>query len=307
MEFSLNELLDKALVVPYDEEVVNRLEEVCCCYVDDEEAFNDDSITDLMMIVLTHSPVTSLKNVLEKSYKEKNDEEFLIPRSVCETLAAFMLMLAMEKGDISYKLALLNTLIILNEQLDRFPYASFFAKAVQDALCDIDKDGELEITDETAFINKLFNKKTTTPVSMNDDELQSAKNLARKAWYFEVREFIEGEQLKKFHTYTKVFKALTHIVNSMPWDYYNKKALQQIKEITGNSNSKPKTVEEIIGMVRPLYDSRQDVKCRSSVLLQVIADENHEYSKLAFMKSKLTVREFAIWLYYELLLEKSFN
>lgn len=307
MEISLNELLDRTLVVPYEEETVNRLERVCNCYVDDENNFSSDSVADLMMIVLTHSPVSSLKTGLEKLYQEKYDEMFVIPKSVCETLAAFMLILAMRKDNISYKLALLNTLIIQNGQLDKLPFAIFFAEAVQDALHYIDKEGELERRDETAFINRLFNGGKNTPVSLDEDDLHITKNLARKAWYYEIREYIEGDRLKGLQTYSKVFKSLTYIVNSMPWDFYNEHAMRQIKEITGNSNSKTKTIEDIIKIVKPLYDSQKKVKYRSSVLLQLLAGEKHEYSKLAFMKSKLTVREFAVWLYYELLHEKFYN
>ena len=229
MEISLNELLDRTLVVPYDEETVNRLDKVCNWYVNDEDSFNVDSVANLMMIVLTHSPVTSLKVSLEKLYQEKYDEIFVIPRSVCETLAAFMLVLAMEKDNISYKLALLNTLIIQNGQFDKLPYADFFAKAVQDALSDIDidKEGELGKTDETAFINRLLNGKTITSVFTDDNDLHIVKDLARKAWYYEIREYIEGEQLKGLQTYAKVFMSLTYIVNSMPCCFYNEQAMRQ--------------------------------------------------------------------------------
>lgn len=306
MEISLNELLDRTLVVPYDEETVTRLDEVCNSYVDDENEFNDDSIADLIVIVLTHNSVTTLKSSLEKLYQEKNEEEFKIPRSVCETLAAYMLMLAMEKDNITYKLALMNTLIIQNGHLDELPFATFFASAVQDALSASDKEGELEKTEETAFVKKLFDPKITKPFSLDEEERRITQNLARKAWYYDMREYIDGDQLRGLQVYAKVYKAITHIVYSMSWQTYNQQAMNQIKRIVPPQNKDAKTIEEIVRMVRPLYDQNMDVRCHSSVLLQVIADESHEYNKMGFMKSKLTARQFAVWLYYELLLEKYF-
>ena len=95
-----------------------------------------------------------------------------------------------------------------------------------------------------------------------------------------------------------------HIVDSMPWVYYNELPMRQIEEIVPNEKAKAKTIEEIVEIVRPLYDTKKDISCKSSVLLHLIAEDDEALDTLPFVKTRLTVRQFAVWLYYELLLEK---
>ena len=259
------------------------------------------------MIILTHTQSTALKTKLEESYKEKYGEDFDIPRSVCETLAIFILMQAMEFDDLSYKLALLNMMIIQNEQLDKLPFPEFFAEALQKAINEVEKAAKMEDVDDSSFVNELFSEKADSTLGIGEKDKSIIKKIARDAWYFKTKEYIDGEQLKNTITYSKVYKALVHIVDSMPWVYYNELPMRQIEEIVPNEKAKAKTIEEIVEIVRPLYDTKKDISCKSSVLLHLIAEDDEALDTLPFVKTRLTVRQFAVWLYYELLLEKSFD
>ena len=306
MDITLNELLDRTLVVPYSVETVERLTEVCNSYLK-VKGFNDDDVADLAIVVMTHGQKPGFTTKLEELYVEKYEEAFAIPRCVSETLAFYILLLAMDEEDIGYELALLNTMVILNGQLERLPYADILASIIQKALTDIDSETELEQVDEKEFLKNLFSEDSETQTSMGDDDKPIVKKLAREAWYYKTSEYINGGQLKGLTTYAKAYKALDYIVNSMPWVFKNERAMEQIGEIVPTNTAKTKTVAEIVDMVRPYYDGEKDLKCRSSILLHIIADEKHTYGLLPFMKSKMTVREFAVWLYYELLIEKKFE
>lgn len=307
MDITLNKLLEKTLIVPYEDEVVERLGEICNEYVTDED-FNDDDVAELMVIVLTNKPVLSLKSKLEKSYVTKYNDNFSIPKSVCRIIAVYCLKLAMEQENISYYLALLNTMIIQCGQLEHLPYAPFFAEALQKAIQVIDDECKMGDADEKAFVNKLFaDNGDVLNSTLKDGEKLAMKRIARDAWYFNTKEYINGELLKGFSTYSKVYMGLDHIVTSMPQPFFNEQVMQQIKELAPSINAKEKTVEEIVEMVRPCFDLKRSISCKSSVLLHIIADEEHPYTVLPFMKAKMTVRQFAVWLYYELLLEKFFE
>ena len=306
MDITLSELLDRALVVPYSEETVKRLTEVCDSYLQEKD-FNDDDVADLAVMVLTHGQKPGFASKLEELYSEKYEETFAIPRCVCETLAFYILLLALDEEDTSYELALLNTLVIQNGQWKNLPYAKMLAPIIQKSLKDIGEEGELEQVDDNDFLKKLFSEDSETPTSIGEEDKPIVKRLARDAWYFKISEFINGDQLKGLTTYAKAYTAMDYIVESMPWVFQNERVMAQIREIVPTNTAKTKTVADIIDIVRPYYDKEKDLKCRSSVLLQIIADEKHPYGLLPFMKSTMTVREFAVWLYYELLLEKKFE
>lgn len=307
MDITLNKLLEKTLIVPYEDEVVERLVEICNEYVTDED-FNDDDVAELMVIVLTNKPASSLKSKLEESYERKYNDNFSIPNSVCGIIAVYCLMLAIKQENISYYLALLNTMIIQSGQLEHLPYALFFAEALQTAIQVVDDECKMGDADEKAFVNKLFSDKDNAANSaLEDGGILAMKRIARDAWYFKIKEYINGELLKRFTTYSKVYMGLDHIVTSMPQVFFNEQTMLQIKELVPSINAKEKTVEEIVEMVRPYFDIKRKISCKSSVLLHIIADEEHPYTILPFMKTKMTVRQFAVWLYYELLLEKYFD
>lgn len=307
MDITLNKLLEKTLIVPYEDEVVERLEEICNEYVTDED-FNDDDVADIVVIVLTNKPALSLKTKLEELYETKYNDNFTIPNSVCGIIAVYCLKLAMEQENISYYLALLNTMIIQCGQLEHLPYAPFFAEALQKAIQVVDDECKMGDADEKAFVNKLFADKGDALNSvLEDGEKLAMKRIARDAWYFNTKEYISGELLKGFTTYSKVYMGLDHIVTSMPQTFFNEQAMQQIKELVPSISAKEKTVEEIVEIVRPYFDLNRTITCKSSVLLNIIADKEHPYAVLPFMKIKMTVRQFAVWLYYELLLEKFFE
>lgn len=306
MDITLSELLDRALVVPYSEETVERLAEVCNSYFK-AKGFNDDDVADLAVMVLTHDQKPAFASKLEELYAVKYEETFAIPRCVCETLAFYILLLALDEEDISYELALLNTLVIQNGQLERLPYAKILTPIIQKSLKDIDEEAELDQVDENEFLRKLFSEDSETPTSIGEEDKPIVKRLARDAWYFKTTEFINGDQLRGRTTYVKAYTAIAYIVESMPWVFKNERVMAQIREIVPTNTAKAKTVAEIVDTVRPYYDNEKELKCRSSVLLHIIADEKHSYGLLPFMKSTMTVREFAVWLYYELLLEKNFE
>lgn len=306
MDITLNELLDRALVVPYNDETVERLVEVCNSYLKDKD-FSDDDVADLVIIVLTHGQKPEFTMKLEELYVEKYEDAFVIPRCVSETLAFYILLLAMDEEDISYNLALLNTMVIQNGQLERLPFAEILAPIIQRSLKAVDAEAEMEHVGGKEFLKKIFLEDNETSTDIGNDDIPIIRSLARDAWYYKTSEYIKGEQLKGLITYTKAYTALEYIVGSMPWVFKNERVMEQIGEIVPANTAKAKTVEEIIDMVRPYYNKEKDLKCRSSILLQIIADEKHPYGLLPFMKSKMTVREFAVWLYYELLIEKYYE
>ena len=307
MDIILKELLNKTLIVPYEDEVVERLEGICNEYVTDDD-FNDDDVAELAVMVLTHKPDSALKEKLEESYEAKYSESFMIPKSVCEMMAVYCLMQAIEQNKLTFYLALLNTMIIQCGQLEHLPYASFFSGAIEKALQAIDVKCKMADADENAFIIKLFSDKgDALNAALGEEDKLAMKRLARNAWYYKTKEYINGEQLKGLTTYAKVFKGLEHVVASMPQVFFNEHAIQQIKELVPTENAKEKTVEEIVKMIRPYYNTERELSCKSSVLLHLIADEENSYAALPFMKTKMTVRQFAVWLYYELLLEKHFD
>ena len=304
MEIELKNLLQRTLVVPYVEEEIECLEKVCEEYVNDEE-FNDDTVADLAIMVLTHTTDEHIKKKLYKLYEMQKGESLTMPRPVCEALAAYILYKAISNGETANNLALLNCMVIMNKRWEHTPFSELFGACIDRSLKEVDRLSRMEVVDDVDFLTKLFsNNNELENTAFDIDKLNIVKQLARDAWYYRTHEYINSESLKQYGTYAKVYVALEQIVSTMPWNFLNNRVIDQIKEIVPNTNAKILTIEEIADMVRPLYDKTKELICHSSLLLHVIADKEHRAVSWPFMKTTLTVREFAVYLYYELILEK---
>lgn len=307
MNIELKNLLQRTLVVPYDDEETARLERVCDAFAQDKD-FSDDTVADLAIMVMTHTQDESLKKKFAKLYEEHNGGSLALSKPVCEALGAYTMYKAVNSGDITYNLALLNCMVLMNKRWEHTSFQDLFAKCIETALRIVDNESKLEKVDDTDYLAKLFgNKGELENTTMDNGSLKIVKRLARDAWYHRTHEYINSEELKRYNTYIKVFVALQYIVGSMPWDFLNERAIDQIKEIVPNTKTKELTVEEIVDMLRPYYDVETELNSHSSLLLQVIANKEHRATGWPFMRTSLSVREFAVYLYYELILEKYFR
>lgn len=307
MDIELKNLLQRTLVVPYDDEETARLERVCDAYVQDED-FSDDTVADLAIMVMSHTQDDRSKKKFAKIYEVQNGGSLALSKSVCEALGAYTVYKAASSGDITYNLALLNCMVLMNKRWEHTSFPELFAECIETALRIVDNESRLEMVDDTDYLTKLFGSKDELEnTTMDNDSLKIVKQLARDAWYHRTHEYINSEELKGYNTYIKAFVALQYIVNSMPWNFLNERAVEQIKEIASNTKAKELTIEEIVGLVRPYYDIDSELNSHSSLLLQVIADKEHRATGWPFMKTSLSVREFAVYLYYELILEKYFR
>ena len=307
MDIELKKLLQRTLVVPYNDEETARLEKVCESYLQDDD-FNDDTVADLAIMVMTHIQDDRLKSKFANLYEVQNGEKLIISKPVCEALGAYTVYKAVFSENVIYNLALLNSMVLMNKRWEHSSFPELFAKCIEKALEVVDNESLLEIVDDSVFITQLFGDKNELEnTTMDSDSLKILKRLARDAWYYRTLEYINSDKLKGYNTYTKAYIALKHIVASMPWFFLNERAVDQIKEIVPNTNAKELTIEEIADMVRPFYDPDQKLNCNSSLLLHVIADKDHRAVGFPFMKTTLSVREFAMYLYYELILENYFE
>lgn len=307
MSIELKNLLQRTLVVPYDDDETERLEKVCSAFVEDED-FNDDTIADLAIMVMTHTSDESQYKKLAELYEQQNGENLTMPKSVCEALGAYVIYKAMAKGDIACNLALLNCMVLMNKKWELTPFPELFVECIEKSLIAVDDESSLELVDDAAFLAKLFGENNELEnTTLDDGLLKIMKQTARDAWYHRTHVYINSEELKGYNTYVMVFVALKHIVDSMPWVFLNEQVVPQILELVPNDNSKELTIGEIVEIVRPHYNDEVDLNCQSSILLQVITDKENKAAAWPFMKTTLTVREFAVYLYYELILEKYFE
>ena len=76
---TLDVLLKGCLIIPYEEEIIAALSEVCKSY--SNEHHSDDDVAGLAIAVFSKGPLDDLKNKIEKIYNEKVEKKIKLPVS----------------------------------------------------------------------------------------------------------------------------------------------------------------------------------------------------------------------------------
>ena len=97
MEMFLKDMLTDNLVVPFDDEVVERLEEVCKEYAQSAEV--KEVISRITISILTNQPNFEIKCELEGNYSTKFGDTIHLPKCVMRALSAFIIYLMLENSE----------------------------------------------------------------------------------------------------------------------------------------------------------------------------------------------------------------
>ena len=185
------------------------------------------------------------------------------------------------------------------------PYPDFFICVVDYSDALLKAKSKLEAADDRSFMKELFRNQYTALDLSTKESQDMIKNIVRDAWYYRTQnhlmDLVEADNL-----YARIYKMLDGLVDSMPWELYNEQSLSQIRQITKHAKPNKITIRQIVEKVAPVVD---EFECLddSSALLRVISESNDELRSSSFMDKQLSAKEFALYLYYELLLEKHYE
>ena len=304
MEMNLKDMLTDNLVVPFEDEILNRLEQICQKYADELDVL--EVVSRYTISILINEPDIDLKEALEGKYQKEYTSAIHLPKCVMRPITVYIVhRMITNAGDIWPYLAIRNCLVLSAGEFERVPYPDFFIYVIDYSDALLKAKSKLEAADDKSFMKELFRNKYTALDLSTKESQDMIKNIVRDAWYYRTQnhlmDLVEADNL-----YARIYKMLDGLVDSMPWELYNEQNLSQIRQITKQSKPNKNTIRQIVEKVEPVID---EFECLddSSVLLRVISDSNNDLRSSSFMDKQLSAKEFALYLYYELLLEKHYE
>ena len=301
---NLKDMLTDSLVVPFEDEIINRLGHVCQSYSDQLDA--SEIVSRLTISVLMNEPDLDVKKVLEEIYQSEYKTAIHLPKCVMRPLAVYIVhRMLTNQGEIWPYLAVRNCLVLCAGEYDRVPYPEFFIYVVDYTNTMLKTMSKLDKTDDSAFMKALFNNEYKT-LDLSEKESQNMmKNIVREAWYYRTQKTLK-DLLEMDNQYARIYKMLDSLVDTMPWELHNEQSLLHIRLITPYAKPSKITIRQIIEKASEVIDDFETLN-DSSILLRVMSDDQDELRSSVFMDKQLSAREFALYLYYELLLEKHYG
>ena len=311
MVLDINRILEGTVAVPYSQEVLDSLKASCTSFMKDDADFA--KMEEVTGIFLSGKVTEDFRNAVVGELKEKG-LEFSIPDNVLTRLSLFAICSCFDSVDELDKAIratiFMNYLIVKKNKYDSLPNSSYIKGIYQWHLSRyLEENDSLAIGKNTCWIEKIADGGLELLQNgINDaDGAKHVQMLAKEASFYRVRLSVEDESVQNIkNPYVRVYKGLSDMMDTMGYLYYNYNVQNTISLMIRQEEEgkgKKKKLASFIDEIRQAPDVENVPVLDSSILLRLIqkkdAGDLSVVSEMSF-----SVREFATYLYYELLLEK---
>ncbi len=305
----LQRLLNEVVVTPYDPNITSRLAAVCETMADDVAVEN---INRYIVSFVFNKPDWEVKKEVEEKYAElyPDEEALVLPPLFAIVLSQYISIVAITSklsgmDQATSSLILMNYMLYRKGSLTRLILPGYITDMYYklngyiDSLDNIDTSGELH------HIEELLAQPNYLVEHYNDEEVKrEVREIAKMAVMYK-RQLIISECNSKHqsNSFVKVYEYLCDIVEQSKWLFLKNDIKQLLQVIVSEEEQKKQaTIEGIVNeLVKASVSLPYEKLEESSLLLRYVKGDETIPDEI---KSKrLTVMEFGVYVYYELLLE----
>lgn len=318
----IKKFLEGSVVIPYSDELLSVIDKACHSYISEEEEDKYADIEKMAECFLWGIGAEDFQSVLNDSVNKENTINTL-PKVVIQRLAAYeCYIMIMEEEDerISSIMATIFMNYLLSEKtgLKCIPcgdmiheiYNKHLSKymAKNDKYCDT-RDSELikgiaEAEDAVKYINETAEEKTNE-MQVND----LLKELAKSAAYYKYDRALRDSFSKEIQDpFVKVFFAVCNLMKHTEYCYYSYLFFPKIMGLLDKTEqNKRKTISKIMESLRSNADRFVNKPLSGSSLILRLLHGDKIPSRDVLNATQISVKEFCVYLYYELLIENILN
>ena len=305
----LQRMLNEVVATPYDPEITSRLAAICDTYALELNAMDVD---DYIRSFVKNQPDMEFKRDVENKYAAQYPDEdaIVLPPIFTIVLSQYIVYRAitehMGKLDQSTaSLILMNYMLYRKGSLTRLILPDYIKEMYGKIDEYIIKKNNIAEGDEYNHLGGLLENETYLTTHSQDADLASEiRRMALTTYRFHQQELVEEHKRHDEKlVYVKVYNFMYELMDKMPWKYTKNDVVMLMRNVVSEENlKKTATIESIVtemknaGIELP-YDKREE----SSLLLRYVSGEDKVSDEIK--NRRLTVMEFGIYIYYELLLE----
>lgn len=318
----IKRFLEGAAVIPYSDKLLSLIDEACHSYISEEEEIKYEDIEKMAECFLWGIGVEEFQSVLNDSVTNENTINTL-PKVVIQRLAAYeCYIMIMEEDDkrIGSIMAtiFMNYILSVKTRLKSIPcgdliheiYNKHLSKYIRknDRVCDIEDldfiKGIAEAEDAVKYITETAEEKTNE-IQVNDLLKELAKSAAYYIYDRALRDSFSEEIQDPF---VKVFFAVCNLMKHTEYCYYSYLFFPKIMGLLDKTEqNKRKTISKIMESLRPNADRFVNKPLSGSSLILRLLHGDKIPSRDVLNATQISVKEFCVYLYYELLIENILN
>lgn len=311
MNLDITKILEGSVAVPYSQEVLDCLESACVSHMQDDTDYQ--KMEDLAGSFLTGNVSMDFKDTVNSALDE-SELNCIIPDNVLVRLSLHAICSCFDSDDELDRAIratiFMNYMILKKNHFDSLPNSSYIKEIYQWHLSRyLSENDSAETGRKTEWIKKIAEEGQSilqNGISRAED-IKHIQMLAKEASFYRVRLSVEDHSVRSIgNPYVRVFKGLNAMFNSMEYPFYNfdmQGIISLLIRPDEEGKGKKRKFASFIGELRKEQDCGNEPEMDSSVLLRLIYSKDADCLKNVLDMS-FGVREFAIYLYYELLLER---
>lgn len=313
MEYNLKKFLNGATVIPFRDDTLSALETICQAYIEDVESL---SIIDEMSSYLYADVYPAeFTDFLQESINQSNIGIKHMSESLKIRLAQYVLYKTIIREDDHSERTFLcsnwmNYTVLKHNELSSLPnsllLSNLYPFHIHSYILNLYNQRCSNESIETAVCKLLSsipaNKYEDGGFDFEDSSVWEAlRQICEEATLMQINMYISKIQIESPNI-TTVYCALKDIVNLLKYPYYNIDIVNILNKIL---NGKRNTKSELWKYIEQLRNSVEKPTCNleSSIILRAIKSENDQFD-IREKSLKMGIREFAVYVFYEFLLEK---
>lgn len=305
----LQVLLNEVVVTPYDPVITSRLASVCETMADEVTV---DNIDRYIASFVFNKPDWDFKREVEEKYAEMypSEEALVLPPLFAIVLSQHITINAITtklggRDKATASLILMNYMLYRKGSLIRLILPNHIAGMYSKLDDYIAGQDTIDCSKEQKHIGNIMADSGYLTEHYDDEDVKrEVREMAKMATLYKQQAIIGKYQTEhKKKVFVKVYEYLYEVIENTQWLFMKNDIKQLIIEVTSSDEQKKQaTIEGIVqeltkaGVHLP-YDKLEP----SSLLLKYISKK--EPIPAEIKNKRLTVMEFGVYVYYELLLE----
>lgn len=304
----LQRMLNEVVVTPYDAKITSQLATVCDAMAEEVSVYNIDRYIQSFVF---NKPDWELKKEVEEKYAEMfpEEEKLILPPLFAIVLAQNMTFDAVTNKMVGQdravaSLILMNYMLYRKGSLTRLILPNHIAEMffkLDDFISEKDTIGK---GDELKSIGNILSTPDYLIEHYNQDEVRKeVREMAKMATLYKRQAIIEKYRKQRTKSlYVKVYEYLSEVIEQTNWLFMKNDVKQLLTEIISEEEQKKQaTIEGIVNELMKVgvklpYATLEE----SSLLLKYIKKDP---IPVELKNKRLTVMEFGVYVYYEILLE----
>lgn len=299
------------LVMPFSDEIAAALHEFCMTEIED---IDNNKMSELIMSVLTRTDESDLYHKVLDNLTDKDIDLGFDLKVIVPILTEYIILFSIEEEKDSERQTVCS-LMLKNALLGAIKGNAKVANAEGMAKCFgiyknmLNEYKSYEKSDGNDLIEKILDNKEITISFDEEGETDKLKSLIFDASRFRYQKLKENMEAEGNTEVKKVYNMVDALVSQTPWIYVEDDISNSLDELFGKLEIQDKTfsLREIVEELQSNTDDDADNGHNpTSLILRLINKEN---VGLGLMDDnvKITLKEFAIYLYYEILTEYFLN